>query len=135
MLVGKLPTGYTRPREFVNWRCSWASLHVTGRDSLYRDCRDRFHFWVHLGPIYLSRGQMSWSFQAGRFLFDWCRLRGAFWHRRPWRRLHIRWTSGPGDDERIVTLVHPIPAGPAFMHGCRCSRHRAESDRLRSDPL
>ncbi|HEX4620301.1 MAG TPA: hypothetical protein VH208_01930 [Myxococcaceae bacterium] len=126
MLIGRLPADYRPPRVLVNWRRPWAHLHVTGRDNLYRKPR-RFSFSAHLGPVYLLFGPTALEFQAGPFLLDWCHLSGAYWHRRPWRRLLVKWQRR---DETIVTLLRLEPAGPAFRNLCRCRRHRAEADSL-----
>lgn len=130
MLIGKLPADYRPPRTLLHWRCGWGHIHVTAGGSMPGD---RFSLSLHLGPVWYGTGSgdTSEDLQVGRLIVRWCILNGAFWHRRPWRRLHVQWVAGRGDDERIIDVFELVPKGPAFMHGCRCRKHREESDRLR----
>ncbi len=125
MLIGRLPDDYKPPRVLVEWRRRWAHLHITGRDTLHRK---RFAVSAHLGFVWLGTSTTGQAVQVGPLIVRWCHLRGAYWHRRPWRRLHVQWQKR---DEKIVTLLEIAPAGPTFLHGCRCRKHRADSDRLR----
>ncbi len=123
MLMGRLPADYKPPRVLADWRRRWAHLHITGRDTLHRT---RFAISAHLGFMWLGGSATGREVQVGPLIARWCHLRGAYWHRRPWRRLHLQWQKR---NEVIVTLLEIAPL-PAFMHGCRCRKHRAESDRL-----